>query len=56
MPGVLKMGLLYDLEVEEVRAGTSFQSADFDLEWHLSSADDETPQPVWTKYAPPEQG
>jgi len=35
------MGLLHDPEEEEVRAGTTFQSTDFDLEWHLSSADDE---------------
>ena len=50
VPEGLKMGLLYDLEEEEVRAGTTFQSTDFDLEWRLSSADDETPRPVWTRY------
>jgi hypothetical protein len=53
VPEGLKMGLLHDPEEEEVRAGTTFQSTDFDLEWHLSSADDETPRPVWTRYAPP---
>ena len=56
VPEGLRMGTLYDLVEEEVHAGTTFQSTDFDLEWHLSPQDDGTPQPVWTRSALPHTG
>ncbi|PMD32557.1 hypothetical protein L207DRAFT_518480 [Hyaloscypha variabilis F] len=42
IPDGLKMGLLYDLVEEEVHAGTTFQSTDFDLRWNLPTPGDRT--------------
>jgi hypothetical protein len=52
VPKGLMMGLLYDLVEEEVHAGTTFQSTDFDLQWRLSSITDETILPESTRLFP----
>jgi len=54
MPDGVRMGALYDLVEEEAHAGLTFDSTDFDLEWHLPSPDGKTSPPVSRRCIPPD--
>jgi len=53
MPDGLRMGTLYDLVEEEAHAGMTFESTDFDLEWHLPSPDGKALRPLSRRCIPP---